>query len=918
MNDLVGRAPREWTPEQRDAIEAMEPNVVVSAGAGSGKTGVLVERFLRIVLQSRDESLPPAVRAGVQNILVITFTEKATKEVKGRIVEQLLIHGLHEERRQVETAYISTIHGFCSRLLKENPFEAGLPPDYTVLEDAEATRRLHLAVALAVEEAYRGGRRELMELVRALQEESLYGQRQRNPLALLARCTQETLGTLRGTGMRLPGLRSLIDQGPEAMRARSHGPLARLLHPVVSEVRAAAQALRALRAGATGALELARLRLIECADGLPNISDESAEPAQTSETLKALAEVAGNADSVARHRRAVSAADLELLHIVDRLRYAVDIARKLFAFQDEAEERAQAICLWLWELLYRAWTHYEAWKRSAGYLDHDDLQAEAAHLLESHAEVLDRYRRKLRHVMVDEFQDTSPVQMRIIRLLTETNGSVTTPRFLVGDVQQSIYGFRNARPDLMAAEMRRAGADGEGRVVRLKSNFRSRPEILTFVNHLFRGIWSHSTTVGQELAVGAAYEPCSVPCVEALVGTPGSAATFRELQARAIAARVLHLVQTQEVRITARGSPRCGEPVRYRDIAILMRAATHVELLEKAFTALRVPYYVVGGGRNYYARQEVRDVVNALTVVDNLLDDFALAGTLRSPLVGLTADALYEVRRNAVHPSGVRLPLYFGIARAMEAGKLAEEDAARLSEFVETIGRLRMERDRLSPGEMLECMVRDFAYDARLLVRPNGRQRVANLRKLQQMAYAASDAGLSEFVEQLRDLETLALREGDAPTEEEAADVVRIFTIHRAKGLEFPVVIVTDVSQPLERETRDLFLCDPSELALGCNVGGYKSLTFRALEEQRTRAGLEEEMRVLYVALTRAQERLILSGQALPRGKTSWATVLFPVLGIAGPPAAPGEMMSPAEVRVSHQPIQVWSDAFGAGQPKVS
>jgi ATP-dependent helicase/nuclease subunit A len=207
-----------------------------------------------------------------------------------------------------------------------------------------------------------------------------------------------------------------------------------------------------------------------------------------------------------------------------------------------------------------------------------------------------------------------------------------------------------------------------------------------------------------------------------------------------------------------------------------------------------------------------------------------------------------------------------------------------LESFYKEIEKLRREAQRISVGHLLEKILAATDYDARLLVRPNGKRRLANVRKLLQMAYASPGQGVGEFIQSLREIEKISEREGDAPTEEEAADVVRLITIHKAKGLEFPVVFLADMSRSLGFPERNLFTCDPKTLSLGCKLGEYKSAAYRAIQESQSARELEESVRLLYVALTRAREHLVLCASAggSRRGE-NWADMALPHLGITMP-----------------------------------
>jgi ATP-dependent exoDNAse (exonuclease V) beta subunit len=251
-----------------------------------------------------------------------------------------------------------------------------------------------------------------------------------------------------------------------------------------------------------------------------------------------------------------------------------------------------------------------------------------------------------------------------------------------------------------------------------------------------------------------------------------------------------------------------------------------------------------------------------------------------------------------------RGPLYLSLREFARQGRGDDRDRKAVGEFVAHMDSLRAIADTLTVGEILERIIARTQYDARVLVRPGGRRRLANVRKLLWMAHAASDRRVSEFVRNLREIERLAEREGDAPTEEEAADVVRFVTVHKAKGLEFPVVYIADLNRSLKHSSEGLFECDPSAPAIACRIGDYKSVAYRAISESRNDRDLREAHRVLYVAMTRARERLVLSGSATARrAGSSWADTVFGQLGIVAPPQAP-QLLSWADgVRVAPLPV---------------
>ena len=900
-----------FTENQRQAINTDGSDICVAAGAGSGKTGVLVERFVRLVTAGKQGLLPPEQRARVDEILVITFTEKATKEMKTRIVEALMRLNLVEERRQVETAYISTIHGFCSRLLQENPFEAGVDPQFRVLDETQSRRLLRQSFEVAVSRAYAAHNTEITEMVAATQGERAYNDTGNDSLAVLMGAAENLIGKMRGAGKSLKTVEKHYQDGQEMTSARSLEPVWLLLTPLLTEINAALITLSGLRDNLMGTTRLACDALMEHAEALhPDANSLFV-------TLSAL-EAAYKSVSRSAPRQVTSPADMETARLLQRIRIQCEEARDLFGALADTEENAALHCHRLWGLAVAVWKEYEAAKQRRGSLDTEDLQEEGVRLLTKSPVVRARYQRLFRHLMVDEFQDTNPLQMRLINLLhvkgSQDTKTADVPRnhlFVVGDVQQSIYGFRHADSRLFRDMERKFREEKAGVHVSLAVNFRSRPEILQTVEMVFRQIWRDETTPFVPLTQGANFDAKPHPSLEVLTTQDLSRREYVGLEAEALAGRIQRMVEGEEFRITRQDDPRRGQAVAYRDIAVLLRGLTDVQKYEEAFARRGVPYFVVGGGRGYYARHEIRDLINVLTVLDTPLDDVALAATLRSPIVGVDTDTLYHLHRHARqqaeqtaemqgNSSAKRykaVPLYPALASLLETDTLPLTEREKLRDFIRIMDELRAQEDRLPVGHLLERLISHTRYDARLLCRSGGRRRLANVRKLLQMANADPVMGVRDFIRRLREMNTLSEREGDAPTEEEAADVVRILTIHGAKGLEFPVVILADMARGLLMPERGLFACDPQHFALGTKLNGTPNVVYKTIDRQRQEADKKEAARLLYVAMTRAREHLVLCGNIGRNRQFNWADEVFKLIGILDTPPEPDVQILPGGLK---------------------
>jgi len=767
---------RRPNPEQQRAIEA-SGLVFVSAGAGTGKTTVLVERFCRSVVE---RGLP------VDSLLVITYTERAAGELRSRIRAALHEKGRSDLARELDGAWISTIHGFCNRLLRQNAVAAGVDPHFRVLDAEQALVLGREAFASALEEFSRS----------------------RDP-------ERTTLGVSYGR----VGLERMIISAHETLRSAGR-PLALELSAAGSRAEAeAALRLEAEALAADGeapdqtrlsARELLALLDAESAADLLRLDDYKVRRCDRTEgyeeARKALEQVAW--DELALHDR--------------------DLLQELL----EDFERA-----------------YRGAKDAASALDFEDLQLYTRDLLKGDAHLLERERLRFRSIMVDEFQDTNRLQCEIIDLLAGEVGPAASvgaagveELFFVGDEFQSIYRFRHADVDVF-----RDRRSSSGEVLDLTLNYRSRPEVLGVVNHLF----------GQEFGdayrpLAAAAEPsgAETPAVELLLtdkSSYGAASDWRRAEARHIARRVKDLVQS--------GEATPGE------IVYLFAAGTDSELYEHELRALDLPTYRATG-RGYYGQQQVLDLLGYLRLLHNRYDDAALTTVLASPFVGASNDALFLLRRAAP-----RRPLFCGLERGLPPG-LAPADERLFRAFRQRYERLAAASEVLSLEQLCEQIVREHDYDLALLAQWDGRQRYANVRKLARMARSFEELrgpDIEGFVRFVTDLGAAGASAQEAPAEEEGSDSVRLLTIHAAKGLEFKVVVVADSGRGKARPSSDEILCLPDGrlgLRVADPIGGRRRAALGYEELYRLDVAQEEaeRKRLYYVAMTRAIDRLIVSG----------------------------------------------------------
>jgi ATP-dependent helicase/nuclease subunit A len=763
--------------EQLAAVDA-EGSVFVSAGAGTGKTSVLVERYVRAVC---DRGLDP------DSILVITYTRKAAGELRTRIRAAMRERGRPDLARELDGAWISTIHGFCSRLLRAHPFAAGLDPRFREIEDAGAAVLRGEAFGRALHEFCAGEDSERIRLLATYRADGL------------RRMLTGVYETLRSAGRDLVlelGGRPSVDDAVAVLRTEAEA--------LVADPSATATHRR-------NADELLRVATL-------------GSPPERLVDLSAFVCKGPRAASYEQARKALERAALEELAAHDR-----DL---------------------LQELLERFGAEYAAAKRRESVVDFEDLQLAARDLLRDDVAVREATQLRFRTVMVDEFQDTNRLQCELIDLLAHPDH---TEVFTVGDEFQSIYGFRHA--DLEVFRERREQAPN---LFALTRNYRSRPQVLAAVNHLFGDAFGDDY---QPLAASAEFpDPVFGHPVELLVTDKASFADtgehWRQGEARRIATRVRELVDA--------GAAEPGE------IVVLFAAGTDAERYEEALRREGLPTYRATG-RGYFGQQQVVDLIAYLRLLHNRYDDVALATVLASPFVGISNDALILVRRNAP-----RRPLFTALERGLPE-HLEERDVRLLRAFLQRYERLVRASARISLEALCERIVAEHDYDLAVLARWDGGRRFANLRKLGRLARdyeSIRGTDIAGFVRFVRDQDALGAKELEAVAEEEGGGAVRLLTIHAAKGLEFKVVVVADAGRDVGGPR------GPDEIvALSDGRFGFRMVHptkgdrhpvfgFEEVREAERHQERAERLRLYYVAMTRAIDRLVVSG-AIDSARTS-------------------------------------------------
>ena len=876
---------RELRPEQQRAAHALDRHISVTAGPGAGKTTVLVERYLHI-LRTQD--------VGVDQIVAITFTNRAANEMRGRLrreLDRLLLSASPIDRakwlrhkRTLDGAIINTIHGFCARLLREFPVEADIDPQFALLEAHQSSILEEAVVDESVTEFISTNHQVVTELAAALGRPRL------------ARGLIDIYRSMRNQGLTLS---QLIDRSKST-------------HKTIDDYRAAIEETTVKMrefVQVRGLSETVKAKQREINDRWPGLLEllaaapESSSPAQICESIQEFRE----ATRPTAHVRIK-----ELVLPLDELIWEKSLRCRVpqTFFDLYAARYAQDLL----EVVRRIEQRLDEEKRRMAALDFDDLQTRALRLLTERPQVLRRTSRRYRFFLVDEFQDTNGLQRDLMAKLvfgdddplasvdTKGNGRqrerTSHPNlFIVGDRKQSIYGFRGADVDVFREMSVRIEAWNGARIP-LSLNFRSQRPLINLFNFLFEHVFGRDPELAPEELNELGYvehEPGTAvrddedpsPLVELLIDLrPGDDRWAEEppraRDAEQLAARIVSLVGNE----TISTGEQQTRPIAYRDIALLFRAMTEVHLYESAFRRAGIPYVTVDG-KGFYAREEINDFIQLLRFLDNKTDEVALAAVLRSPICGLSDDTLLALRcaplRGGVtEPESLKKhnsvrPLLGAVWQYELIDFIEETDRPALDNARDLLEELIRRATRTGISELLRFAVDVSGYRTVVAATFDGAQRLANLEKLFTLAQRFSDTGanlIRDFVRFVRDFEETGGRESEGEIDE-SADAVRLMSIHQSKGLEFPVVIIPDLHrQPDNR--RDWWALDRHlGLTLKVHDGRGRLVwgsAFTTLSERAKRREEFESMRLLYVAATRAQDRLILSGAAkdLASLRNSW------------------------------------------------
>ena len=932
-----------FTPEQQRVIELHNSNILVSAAAGSGKTAVLVERIIRMICDGEHP-------ADIDRLLIVTFTNAAAAEMRERIAAGIAARleadpgneHIQKQSALLHNAQITTIDSFSLFLIRNHFNEIGLDPDFRVADEGEIKLLQQEVLAQLLEDAYAGNFvPEALDQFHACVEYFCPGGRE-------SVLEQHILNLSRYAGS-FPWPEEWLEERKNDYAAGDMDALVRsdygqyLTERVNRTVEGCLEKLREVKRlcelpdgpymyGELTDAEIEQLeRLTDCKNleeqaakipavtfaRLPSKKDDSVDPAKrelakairnsVKDTLSDLSEsyfktpleLAVEQGKACREPLRIL---LDLVLEFDRRLLAAKQERHLIDFSDMEHYALQILLKW-----------EKAEEKGDAGTDHAETKYRIVP-----SDVAMEYRQYFQEILIDEYQDSNLVQEYLLSAISgEAEGYYN--RFMVGDVKQSIYKFRLARPELFLEKYDTYQETGDLCRIDLAKNFRSRVQVVDAVNDVFSRIMSRE--IGgiayddkAALYPGATYPAAEDPAYgsEALLirkpekgerkesgigeqhaegaGVLVDYDNVRQLEALTIAARIKQLKGSLKVMEKSTGELR---PVRYSDMVILLRTTSGWdEEFKKILEQQGIPVYITSK-TGYFGALEVQELLQFLRVLDNPRQDIPLFGVMQSVFGGFTQEEIAQIRSGGEGHSRKRMTLYEALKEVAQSGRTMEEgeetsagesagEEAELSQKADTfLQRIDHYRD-LTPftsiRDLLQRILDDYDYLNYVTALPAGSKRRANVEMLLTKASAfekTSYFGLFHFIRYMEQLEKYDVDYGEADTLDENADVVRIMSIHKSKGLEFPVVFVSGLSKRFNMQDANQSLIVDMDLGVAVDyvdsVRRIKNKTLRraVLSAKMKEDNLAEELRVLYVALTRAREKLILTA-VLDKADEKW------------------------------------------------
>ena len=890
-----------WTQEQQKVIDLRNRNILVSAAAGSGKTAVLVERI--ITMLTKDE--PPV---DVDRLLIVTFTEAAAAEMKERIrlaIEKKLMEypdneHLKQQATLIHNAQITTIHSFCLSVIRDHFHAIDIDPGFRIGEEGELKLLRHDVLEEVLEEKYQEGNKRFLDFASGYST----GRNDKKIEDLILKIYEFSRS--------YPDSDAWLDSCVKAYEIEDLEAFeeSNVIKKILQDVQKNLEDAKALVEFAMQtALSIDGPAAYEAALEKDLIVIEDLQSARTyRQQSEAFANVKWARLPVNKDKTVSEEKITQVKKLREMVKGVVkNIAAQYFYETPEAMIEDMNLCApameELADLVRLFGSRFEEKKRSQNMIDFSDMEQYALRILTQKTEkgfvpspVALEYQKQYQEIMIDEYQDSNLIQEAILT-------SVSTCRsgryniFMVGDVKQSIYRFRLSKPELFLEKFYTYNIEeSQTQRIDLHKNFRSRKEVLESVNAIFGRIMTEKLGGIVYDDQAALYPGAEYPENENLnteiylidsdldrvkeryqleenennAEELSKIASEKELEARAIAMRIRELLRTQKVTDKATGELRNA---KYSDIVILTRSVKgFADVFTEVLNREGIPTYA-GTSEGYFQTQEIGVLLDYLRTLDNRRQDIPLTAVLTSPFCGLDAEELAKIK--CFYPE---LPFYEAVVRYREDDeeRKNEKDEVirmKISACLEQMDAFRRIVPFTPMHELLWKILEDTGYGDYVAAMPGGQQRKANLEMLIEKARAyesTSYKGLFHFVRYIEQLQKYDVDYGEASIEDEHADTVRVMTIHKSKGLEFPIVIVAGMGKRFNMQDARSAVALHAGMGVGLDAVDLglrtksPSIVKKVIQKEEVLESLGEELRVLYVALTRAKEKLIITG-TLPR-----------------------------------------------------
>lgn len=918
-----------WTKEQQEVIDHRDGNLLVSAAAGSGKTAVLVERIISMILDTEE-------KVDIDKLLVVTFTNAAASEMRERIADAVskaleeatklekkdVIEHLQKQILFLNKANITTIHSFCLDVIKNNIHLITLDPNFRIGDTTECQLIAQEAIDEVFEELYEQGYlgdensekgKRFLKLIDSFAERN--GDNQ----------VQSLIMSIYNFAMSFPNPEKWLNESADAFLVDDDFDFtsSKWGRIVINSVKTEIEDI-------VGNMEKALATVHPYLGQIENIQKIITESERIDvvydsldkgwdDFIKAIGEFypedyrkgkkikkddpdeMREAWKIATEYRKEAIESMKKVAEMYKNRYSKDIKKEI----DMSYPIVRAIS----DAVLEFWKKFEEAKRDKGIIDFNDIEHFALEILVDEdengcqipSETAKRYSEEFKEIFVDEYQDSNLVQEAILSSIANKE---MPNRFMVGDVKQSIYRFRQAKPEIFLHkyETYSTEKDKDGRKIMLYKNFRSRKNVLDAVNFIFENIMSKELgeieyNDDEKLNPGAVFEECyeenaivggscDVHIIEKKVNENLTDEQLEEeedldniqIEARAIGKIIKEIVGKNsdgKIQMVYDKEEKRYRQAKYKDIVILLRATSNwASVLTEEFTNMDIPVYA-DTGTGYFDTIEIKTIVSLLKVIDNPMQDIPLLAVLKSSIYNFTPEELIDIRivnRNVSFYEAMKIYASFD-----------DCDNKKVRDFLERLEDYQERSSYLSTDELLWYLYNETGYYAYAAILPAGKQRQANLRILFERAKQFEDTsfkGIFNFINFVEKLKKADSDMGEAKTLSENADVVRIMSIHKSKGLEFPIVICGGMGKRFNKMDMNRGILYHHELGYGPQVVNletrlsYPSMMKEAMKKQMVVEMLSEEMRVLYVAFTRAKEKLIITGAVndVEKNLQKWAS----------------------------------------------